>query len=112
MFNALFNLPDNAAVLALAEDDRYMMNDALAQYTASEDAAEYYRVENKYYAADDIAPALAAELAENGTAVLRTEYNLDDDTFQNIAQQVMTLMNKDSLYGYYWMGVIHFSLKN
>ena len=51
---------------------------------------------------------LASELKAEGKATLRTEYDLTDGSFQQIAQEVYRLMEDDvSLSGYFWMGVIY-----
>ena len=55
-----------------------------------------------------IAQELASELKAEGKATLRTEYDLTDGSFQQIAQEVYRLMEDDvSLSGYFWMGVIY-----
>ena len=53
-----------------------------------------------------MAEELASLLAEDGQAVLRTDYDIDDEEFYDIAQQVADKAQK-SITGFYWMGVIH-----
>ena len=49
IFNALFNLPDDAAKKVLVEDARYVLDDRLSDYEASTDEKEYYHIEKKFY---------------------------------------------------------------
>jgi hypothetical protein len=83
------------------------MDSEIANYAAPETENEYYHINDKYYEQNDIANALATELKQNGTAVLRTDYNLDDEEFNAIGQQVLEKYGTNELAGYYWMGVIY-----
>lgn len=106
LFNALLNLSDFAADKVLVEDQRYALDSVIGQYQAEKDDKEYYRINGKFYDEEQIAAPLAEELNTEGTAVLRTDYTLNDQEFEQIAQQVITQYNGSELYGYYWMGVI------
>lgn len=106
--NALLNLPDEAGRRTLTEDNDYVMDGYLSKYSSTNGQKEYYRVNEMYYSYDEIAEKLAEQLNENGTALLRTEYALDDETFTRIGQEVYDFLETDDdLYGYYWMGVIY-----
>lgn len=106
--NALLNLPDEAGRRTLTEDNDYVMDGYLSKYSSTNGQKEYYRVNEMYYSYDEIAEKLAEQLNENGTALLRTEYTLDDETFTRIGQEVYDILETDDdLYGYYWMGVIY-----
>lgn len=105
--NALLNLSNQAADKVLVEDDMYLQNSMLAEYTATEDSKEYYRLNKQYFDEAAVSEPLAKQLAEQGTAVLRTDYNLDDTMFQQIGQNVAALTNSEELYGFYWMGVVY-----
>lgn len=105
--NALLNLPNQAADKVLVEDDLYLRNSVLKDYTATEEDKEYYRMNQKYFDEAAIVTPLAGRLKEQGTAVLRTEYDLDDEMFQKIAQEAATEAGSEELYGFYWMGVIY-----
>lgn len=106
--NALLNLPDEAGRRTLTEDSDYAMDGYLGKYSSTNGQKEYYRVNEMYYPYDEIAEKLAEQLNENGTALLRTEYALDDETFTRIGQEVYDFLETDDdLYGYYWMGVIY-----
>lgn len=106
--NALLNLPDEAGSRILTEDGIYAMDSYLADYTATNGQREYYRINNLYYDYDEIIDKLVEQLEEDGVALLRTEYFLDDETFNEIGQEVYkSLEADDKLYGYYWMGVIY-----
>lgn len=103
--NALFNLSDDGASMALTEDDRFVMDGSLYDYIADSDDNEYYRAKGNYYPVDEIAEALAAALEGESDIMLRTDYDLDDYDFNEVAQQAADGAGKD-LQGCYWMGVI------
>ena len=106
--NALLNLPDEAGNRTLTEDSDYVLDGYMRNYVATNGQREYYRLNGLYYSYDQIGEKLAEQLNENGTALLRTEYALDDETFDKIGQEVYDAMAGDEpLYGYYWMGVIY-----
>ena len=47
------------------------------------------------------------ELKKGNAAVLRTDYDLNDQQFNDIAMKVLEEYGNDDLAGYYWMGVIY-----
>lgn len=104
--NALFNLSDAAAYGTLVENDSFVMNDSIYDYGADTDELEYYHATERYFDKDEIASELAELLTTDGKAVLRTEYNIDDEEFYGIAQQAADEAQKN-INGFYWMGVIH-----
>lgn len=104
--NALFNLSDDAAYAALVEDNRFALDTSLYDYGALTDDKEYYHIMDNYFGLDEVGNELAAKLKEEGSAVLRTEYSLDDETFSTIAQNAADASQAD-ISGFYWMGVIH-----
>jgi len=110
LFNALLNLPDAAAALALVEDTKYMTDSRLYLYTADDDSYEYYRRSDRYFSTDHIASMLANGLEQDGSVTLRTDYSLDNEAFQSITQEVMQRMGITNLYGYTYLGVIYLSL--
>lgn len=110
--NALFNLPDRAGDITLIEDTDYVMDSYVSNYDSTSEEKEFYRINDKYFDYSEIAGQLLAELEANGSAVLRTEYDLDDDSFNRIAKQVARKLPKDQeLYGFYWMGVIYMEVE-
>lgn len=106
IYNALFNLSDAAAYGTLVENDGFVMNDSIYNYAADTDDLEYYHTTDRYFDKDEIAAELAELLKSDGKAVLRTEYNIDDESFYSIAQQAANEAQKN-INGFYWMGVIH-----
>lgn len=111
LFNALLNLPNRAGDKVLVEDKEYVLDRKLSKYEAEHGGNEYYRINDMYYDYDEIAEELADELNSEGTAVLRTDYELDDEIFYEIVQYVYDEMDEDvELYGYYWMGVIYLAM--
>ncbi|WP_312370146.1 transglutaminase domain-containing protein [Lachnoclostridium sp.] len=116
LFNALLNLPDSVAAKVLVEDDLYISNQKYGEFTSVKEDAEYYRVSNQYYSKSKIADSLAKEILASGTVILRTDYDLSDEEFQDIVQSVIEtakLEDKlDKLIGGYWLGVIYLSLEN
>jgi hypothetical protein len=111
LFNALLNLPDNAANMLLVEDDRYLNNKYIQNYKADTGNTEYYRVIDKYFSREDIVNRLTEQLKINKAVTLRTEYNLDDNAFQNITDEVSEKLQVENIYGFHWMGVITLSLE-
>lgn len=106
--NALLNLPDEAGRRSLTEDADYVLDGYLDRYTSTNGQKEYYRLNGMYYSYAEIGEKLAELLSETGEALLRTEYTLDDDTFQRIGQEVHNILGEDvNIYGYYWLGVIY-----
>lgn len=114
MVNALLNLPEDAGQRTLTEDSDYVLDGYMRNYVATNGQREYYRLNGMYYSYDEIGEKLAEQINETGEAVLRTEYALDDDTFERIGQDVYAAMDdgEADLYGYYWMGVIYLTTEN
>ena len=52
----------------------------------------------------EIASPVIEALKAEGSAVFRTDYNLNDEEFMEIAKQVITQYESDKLSGSYWMG--------
>ncbi len=104
--NALLNLSDDAAYGTLVENDSFVLDGSLQDYAAVQDTLEYYHTTGRYYEQDEISDELAALLASEGKAVLRTDYDIDDETFYEIATDAANAVGK-RIRGFYWMGVIH-----
>ena len=108
--NALLNLSDHAAYGTLVENDSFVMNANQYDYMAMEEEMEYYHIKDHYFDRDVVAQELAELLIEGGLAVLRTDYDIDDEIFYEIAQEAANEAQK-SISGFYWMGVIHLQEK-
>jgi len=104
--NVIMHLPDKAIRNVLVEDSLYVMDAYLSRYKASGDNSEYYRYSGRYYEKSEIASQLARLVRQNGVATLRTDYNLSDDEFYEIASKVAEELKTEELYGFYWLGVI------
>ncbi len=104
--NALLNLSDSAAYGTLVEDDGFALDSSLSAYAAVEDDREYYHTTDRFYDTDVVSDELAQLLLTDGEAVLRTDYDIDDEEFYEIAQQAADKSEKN-ISGFYWMGVIH-----
>lgn len=104
--NALMNLSDRAAYGTLVENDEFVMNDNIYDYAANTDELEYYHTTDRYFGKDEVADKLSDLLEKEGKAVLRTDYNIDDEEFYIIAQKAADKAQKN-ISGFYWMGVIH-----
>lgn len=104
--NALMNLSDYAAAGTLVENESFVEDSSLSKYTANQDRMEYYHTVDRFYDKDDISKQLAQLLVTDGQAVLRTDYDIDDEEFYSIAQQAADEAKKN-INGFYWMGVIH-----
>jgi transglutaminase-like putative cysteine protease len=89
LINMLLNLPDDAAATMLVEDDRYILDRRLGEFTASTGDIEYYRLTGKYFDRDEIAKELAAEFTANGRVSLRTDYNLSESELWAIVEEML-----------------------
>lgn len=108
--NALFNLSDSAAYSILAEDDRFVLDGNVYDYEAPSDEKEYYCINDNYFSMDQITDILAEKLNSEGRAAVRTDYDLDDESFNRIAQETAN-QTHSRLTGFHWMGVIHLEQK-
>ena len=107
-FNALLNLPSSVGDRVLVEDKEYMLDKVISDYVGESDANEYYHITDNYFPVQETAEKLAEELTEKGEVTLRTDYELNDETFYEITDAVYAIMGDDiDLYGYYWLGVIY-----
>ena len=107
-FNALLNLPASVGDDILMEDEDYMTDILIPKYTGESDENEYYHITDNYFPTQEVAEALEKQLAEDGTATLRTDYELTDNEFYEITDTLYELMGDDTqLYGHYWLGVIY-----
>ena len=104
--NGLLNLSDEVANGVLVQDNEFALDGNVTQYAAPADDKEYYHVNGKYFSKDEIASKLAEGLNSEGTVILRTDYNLSDSEFNEIAQEVAN-QSQDGIKGGYWFGVIY-----
>lgn len=110
--NALLNLSNDAGDKVLIEDKEYVLDGVLDDYVANNDENEYYRVKERYFSYEEIAEQLVDELKKDGKALLRTEYELDDEVFYSITDAIYEQMDESvRLKGFYWMGVIYLEIK-
>jgi len=106
LFNAFLNLPDSAAGMLLVEDNQFIMNKFISKYRSNNSVSEYYTVMGKFFEPSDVAEELARQLQEKGNVTLRTDFDLDDERFYEIALDVMETLNVVELYGFHMLGVI------
>jgi len=109
LLNVFMNLPDSAAGRLLVEDNNFMMDAFISQYRSTDNSSEYYTVAGRFFEKNKAAAELARLISEDGSVTLRTDYDLDDETFYNIAMEVMKLLNLENLFGFYMLGVIWMS---
>lgn len=108
--NALFNLPSYVGSRVLAENKEFMLDKLIPDYEGESEEHEYYHIMDSYFPIREIAEKLAEDLAENGRTTLRTDYDLNDEQFYQIAYAIYDIMGDDiDLYGYHWLGVIYLS---
>ena len=91
------------------EDRKFMMDAFLANFRSTDNSNEYFSITGRYFGVETIAAALAREIQENGSATLRTDYMLDDMMFNEIAMEVMQILDTTDLYGFHWLGVVWMS---
>ncbi|MBQ9927133.1 MAG: hypothetical protein IJO65_04060 [Lachnospiraceae bacterium] len=104
--NALLNLSDKAAAGTLVENDSFAIDNNLYDYAAGTDELEHYHATDRFFDKEAVAGELAELLSNEGSAVLRTDYDIDDEMFYEIAQETANQAGVN-LNGFYWMGVIH-----
>ena len=107
--NGLFNLSDKVAKDVLVEDKLFVLDSELTNFTASNDDNEYYRYNNKFFNQNDIVAKLVEDLKTSKKATYRTDYNLSEEQFYTIAEQVMKQTENPNLKGGYFVGVIYLS---
>jgi len=106
LLNAFLNLPDSAASKLLVEDSQFMMSAFIPRYRSNDSESEYYTVTGRFFSTSDIATELADGIRQNGRTTLRTDYDLDDETFYVIAMEVLDILGVEDLFGFYMLGVI------
>ncbi|MGX7023466.1 transglutaminase domain-containing protein [Vagococcus hydrophili] len=113
ILNALLNAPKKATKKILQEDERYLVDDYLKDYEASDDDKdkEYYHVEKKFFDQKEVAQKLIEGLKKEESITLRTDYQIDDDDFMSIVKAVNAELRNEDLKGTYWNGVIFLSNK-
>ena len=106
LFNVFLHLPDDVAGSILVEDSNFLLNDFLGYHRSDDVSSEYFHVTDRFFDRDTIAPVLADSIRETGRATLRTDFDLDDIAFFEIALEVMVLLDTVDIYGFHWLGVI------
>ena len=109
LFNIFLHLPDDVASTVLIENDKFVLNNYMYRYRSNTDDSEYFRITDRFFEIDAIAYELANLIAEYGSATLRTDRNLSDETFMMIAQDVLSMLNINNIYGFHWLGAIFLS---
>lgn len=104
--NALLNVPDSAIATTLVEDDLWAMDSAMPTYRNESNTNEFYHVEGLFFDKDAVVGQIVKELSSSDTAVIRTDYSLNDAQFYEIGSAVVAATGKTDLAGFYWMGVI------
>lgn len=111
LINALLNLPSSVGNRVLVEDKGFMLDKMIGDYTGESETYEYYHRIDSFFPVEEIAIELAEDLQDDGKAVLRTDYDLNDEKFYQIASAIYDLLGDDiDLYGYYWLGVIYITM--
>ena len=109
LINAFLNLPDFAAGRLLVEDNQFMMSKFINKYRSNDNSSEYYTVTGQFFSTSEIAAELAGLIRQNGSATLRTDYDLNDENFYEIVMEVLDILNIKDLFGFYMLGVIWMS---
>ena len=110
MKNGLFNLSDETTNGVLVQEDDCVLDGNVSEYAAPSDDKEYYHVNGKFFSKDEITSKLVEVVSADGSVTLRTDYNLSEREFNEIAQAVANQSNSD-LSGGYWFGMIYLSNK-
>ena len=104
--NALLNAPDTAIATTLVEDDLWVMDSVLDQFSNESEDNEFYHVSDLFFNQTEVVNQLIDQLESNDTVVLRTDYALNDAQFYEIGGAVVEATGNTDLMGCYWMGVI------
>lgn len=104
--NALLNIPDYMSAGLLVEDDTYLMSEELAKMTSSRDASEFYRVENKYYGADELQAELVNRMNQGETFTIRTDYTMTEEEVEEVIQQALNQSGVEQVRAYMFLGVL------
>jgi len=104
--NLFLHLPDDVAERVLVEDGKFVQNAFFGNHSSNDSSDEYYRVTGRFFERKAISYELAALIRDTGSAMLRTDFDLDDDSFSEIMQEVARLSNIDVIYGFHWLGAI------
>jgi len=109
MFNIFMNLPDSAASRLLVEDNDFMMDDFISKYRSTDNSSEYYNVTGRLFDTSEVAAELVRLIRQDGSATIRTDYDLNDEIFYAIAMEVMEALGKKDIFGFHMLGVIWMS---
>lgn len=107
--NPLLNIPDSVAKEVLVEDKDYILDNKIGTFTGVKEDIEYYRYSKQYFDKEAVVKELVRQLKEDGSAMARTDYNLNDNELTRILVDVCKEMgiNPDDIKdGYTWLGVI------
>jgi single-stranded DNA-specific DHH superfamily exonuclease len=84
----------------------FMMNAFIGDFTSNHDRNEYFYVTERFFDSSSIAAELVQAIEENGNVTLRTDYELDDEAFAEIANEVIRRLGTADVFGFHWLGVI------
>ncbi|MCL2589220.1 MAG: hypothetical protein FWD84_07415, partial [Oscillospiraceae bacterium] len=106
LFNVFLHLPDDVVSSVLVEDSAFLLDDFLGTHRSDSVSSEYFHITGQFFDRTDIAFELAELVRETGSATLRTDFDLDDDAFIEIAMEVIAHLGTAGIYGFHWLGVI------
>lgn len=104
--NALLNAPDSAVATTLVEDDLWVMDSVLSDYSNESDENEFYHVSGLFFDQDKVVDEIVDQLSTNEIAVVRTDYALTDAQFYEIGGAAVEATGNANLSGCYWMGIV------
>ncbi|MGL5068910.1 MAG: transglutaminase domain-containing protein [Sarcina sp.] len=104
--NALLNLPDEVSKTVLVEDDKYILDERIGDFTAKSDKSEFYKVEENFFDEDKVVDEIVEQIKKNGKAVVRTSYNLTESEAVEIINKAGEKGGFKVTDAYTWLGVI------
>lgn len=107
--NSILNLSDEKASLFLTQDDIFLLDDDIPNYTAVGDDAEYYRQMDLYISAEGAADAYVSRFGNSNSVVLRIPETLNESEIDSVADQVFNRLNRSIEY-IYLNGVLRINL--
>ena len=109
----MVNSPPSPVLVDAAEDVDYILGTHISNFVGYSEELEYYRIMNNYYQKNEIASALVKDINENGSAILRTDYELSDSENQDILTDpsMEKYIDKFKIEGILWSSVFYITVE-
>ncbi len=107
--NAIFNLSDEIASLMIVENKDYILDANYKNYTSDSTQSEYYHLKDRFFEQSEVGDILLSALnSSENEILLRTNYELSEDTFYDMLLDATESSQINEPFEYrYWFGVIY-----